>query len=297
MGGVNSPRAWHQLVAIGITTKDRWDDLAVTLRNLRQQGLDQLETLVIDDGSTTALPDFFRQEFDWVEFERVETSLGYIFERNKIIRRLKAPFYLSLDDDSFPATGSLEEAALWMNERPHVAVLEFPTICHQNPILFNLPSKPYLSSHFVGCGFLLRRGIALKLGGFEEHLIFYGEETEYSLRCIGAGYEIYCFPHLQVRHPMSNSSRNISRRLYFGARAHILILLWYYPPLIASVRMIKYVPGFLVKARWARPYWYSLIAGCLAGLIAFLRLSKKATRLSKEQFCEWEKRSSNLAVS
>ena len=38
-------------VGIGITTRDRWDDLAVTLSELSRNGYSDAETLVIDDGS------------------------------------------------------------------------------------------------------------------------------------------------------------------------------------------------------------------------------------------------------
>ena len=89
-------------IAIGITTKDRWDDLSVTLDSLRQNGLHRLETIVIDDGSTTPMPYTFRDRFDWVKFERSESSQGYIVQRNRLAQLLTAEVYLSLDDDSYP---------------------------------------------------------------------------------------------------------------------------------------------------------------------------------------------------
>ena len=89
-------------IAIGITTKDRWDDLSVTLDGLRQNGFHKLETIVIDDGSSKQMPNTFRDRFDSVRFKRPESSQSYIVQRNRLAQLLTAEVYLSLDDDSYP---------------------------------------------------------------------------------------------------------------------------------------------------------------------------------------------------
>ena len=43
-------------LGIGITTKDRWDDLEATLTVLSCKGFSALETIVIDDGSLCPAP-------------------------------------------------------------------------------------------------------------------------------------------------------------------------------------------------------------------------------------------------
>ena len=71
-------------LAIGITTKDRWHDLAVTLDRLRENGLHRFETIVIDDGSIRPMPHTFRERFNWIKFQRFESSQGYIVQRNRL---------------------------------------------------------------------------------------------------------------------------------------------------------------------------------------------------------------------
>ena len=105
-------------IGIGITTKDRWEDLAVTLAVLKGEGLDCLETVIIDDGSRVPIPDELREKFSWVKFVRHEESKGLIVRRNELVDRLSTEFYLSLDDDSFPVAGDLEAAATWLREHP-----------------------------------------------------------------------------------------------------------------------------------------------------------------------------------
>src|SRR5579859_7633797 len=94
-------------LGIGITTRDRWEHLAVTLLKLKQMGYEDAETIVIDDGSKTPLPDSLRTNFPKIRFERVEQSLGLVVQRNRLAKLLTTTYYLSLDDDSFPEVGDI----------------------------------------------------------------------------------------------------------------------------------------------------------------------------------------------
>ena len=70
-----SPRL--DALGIGITTKDRWDDLAVTLSELKMKGYEDSETIVIDDGSSDRTLDVARQfESNCVMVVRQENQEG-----------------------------------------------------------------------------------------------------------------------------------------------------------------------------------------------------------------------------
>ena len=115
-------------VGIGITTRDRWPDLAQTLTALSGLRLSGLETVVIDDGSAVPVPDALRLLFPWVTFERSASSQGYIVQRNRLARLLKADYYLSLDDDSFPVAGDLAGAVKFLDHKPEVVGLAFSIV-------------------------------------------------------------------------------------------------------------------------------------------------------------------------
>src|SRR5260370_41458615 len=95
MSTTRLPRTKSRRVGIGITTRDRWDDLAVTLSELRKQGLEDAETIVIDDGSKEPLRPEFRAAFPKVRFERVDHSLGLVVQRNRLAQMLNSTYYLS----------------------------------------------------------------------------------------------------------------------------------------------------------------------------------------------------------
>jgi hypothetical protein len=112
-------------VGIGITTKDRWDDLEATLTVLEEKGFSALETIVIDDGSSYRAPPALLERFPWVRFERSDRSYGLIVQRNRLARMLTSAYYLSLDDDSFPAAGDLGSAVQFLAEKPDTLGLAF----------------------------------------------------------------------------------------------------------------------------------------------------------------------------
>src|ERR1700741_3723448 len=86
-------------IGIGITTKDRWEDLETTLSVLSSRGLSTLETIVIDDGSSRPAPPSLLERFPWIRFVRSDRSYGLIEQRNRLAGMMKSAYYLSLDDD------------------------------------------------------------------------------------------------------------------------------------------------------------------------------------------------------
>ena len=121
-------------MGIGITTKDRWEDLDDTLSVLDSRGFSDLETIVIDDGSSHPAPASLRNRFPWVRFERSNQSLGLIAQRNRLAEMMTSDYYLSLDDDSFPAAGDFDKAVQFLEAKPDTVGLAF-SIVHRDETL------------------------------------------------------------------------------------------------------------------------------------------------------------------
>jgi GT2 family glycosyltransferase len=277
-------------ISIGITTKDRWADLEFTLEYLRKQELDGLETVVIDDGSTTRMPERFPEMFPWVRFIRSESSLGLIAQRNHLVRALTKPLYFSLDDDSFPVAGPLEEAAAWLLERPQVVALGFQIISRSSAIpTGEEDSTPFPVRHFIGCAFLLKRDIFLALGGFEVLLEQYGEEPEFCLRAFQQGLKTWFFPSVKVRHMVSQTGRSHARQCYFVSRTETLAPLWYFPRLSSYLRVCRFLPIYLMRSNASRKYALSCVKGVLSAVSLYLRKKTNKQRLTQTQYNEWKK--------
>lgn len=278
-------------IGIGISTKNRWKDLAVTLAHLRDEGLDKLETIVIDDGSDAPAPAELPAQFPWVKFERFEKSQGYITQRNRLGSLLSTEFYLSLDDDSFPVAGDLEAAGAWLKTHPEVAALALRIIFAGDPMAIDsMKTEPVRVKDFIGCGFILRREMFLSLGGFEERLYFYHEEPEYCFRTFQRGYQTYLYPSVVIRHMVTSSSRNFGPRTRYFIRNVILMDLWYYPGLQAFIRALIHLPLLYRRLPKLRRHPLALVRGWLEGFFCYFSWGKLKRPLTREQLADWNSR-------
>ena len=219
------------LVSIGITTKNRWQDLEITLAKIKEAGLDRLPIIILDDASDQPCPFDVSRLSSHIQIHRFTESKGYIVRRNQIAQSIKTKYYLSLDDDSYPVSGSLEAAIKFAESQENLLCLSFPIY---NPVLSEYQNQsfnkePYLVRCFIGCGHLLHRENFLQLGGYREELIHQGEEMEIAARAFQRSWYCYHFPHFFIHHTASNAGRNWHRMDFYGARNNILWNDWFVP--------------------------------------------------------------------
>jgi GT2 family glycosyltransferase len=227
-------------VGIGITTRDRWEDIAVTLSELHKQGYEELEIIVIDDGSQQPLPEDLRIKFPKVRFERVDHSLGLVVQRNRLARMLNSTYYLSLDDDSFPVAGDIGKAVIWLEDHPSVVALALHIVRRNDPVpSIDELGEPYPVRYYTGCGHLLRRELFLKLGGYLERLHYFCEEVEFCLKALGQGFSTYAYPGVVVRHNLTLVARNSRKASRFYIRNETIVGLLYFPFPFSILRAVS----------------------------------------------------------
>jgi hypothetical protein len=81
-------------VSIGITTKNRWNDLEVTLQQICDAGLHMLPILIFDDGSDQPCPMNFSRFPLKITFKRFSDSEGLIVRRNGLVQEIQTKYYL-----------------------------------------------------------------------------------------------------------------------------------------------------------------------------------------------------------
>ncbi len=229
------------LVSIGITTKNRWQDLEITLNKIKKLGLETLPIIVFDDASDQACPfDIFRL-FPHAQIQRFTESQGLIVRRNQLAKLIQTKYYFSLDDDSYPVSGSLDEAVKFAESQENLFCLSFPIY---NPVLSEYQNQsfnqdPYPVRCFVGCGHLLHREKFLQLGGYREELIHQGEEMEIAARAFQKNWYCYHFPDFLIHHTASNLGRNWHRMDFYGARNNVLWNDWFVPPKLQFIKQTR----------------------------------------------------------
>lgn len=220
-----------------ITTKNRKDDLRNAVQSALQQS-GNVEVLVIDDASTDGTSEMIKAEFPQVVLDRAEHSQGYIVQRNRGARLAAAPILFSIDDDAvFTSPDTVVNTLAEFNHPrigavaiPYIDVNKAPTV-HQSA-----PSEGVcVTSSFIGTAHALRRDVFLELGGYREFLVHQGEEGDYCLRMLEAGYVVglgHCGD--APIHHFESPKRSFDRMTFYGARNHILYA-WYNVPMPESV--------------------------------------------------------------
>ena len=281
----------YNTVAIGITTKDRWDDLSLTLDSLRQNGLHRLETIVIDDGSSKPMPETFRDRFAWVRFERSESSEGYIVQRNRLAQLLTAELYLSLDDDSYPVPSAhLAQAAAWLLEKQDAAALTFAIrgSFDQMSSLKADGCRPYPVRHYIGCAHMVKRQLFLQLRGYTEALGHYCEETDFALKAWKQGFKVYKYPSVVVIHRKSAIGRNAANANRLLTRNLIWVSAWRSPFAFLMIELLfRVLRMFRLKTH--RLQWKAVLRGYFEALAGLPKVARFRDPVPLRRYLAWLK--------
>ena len=128
--------------SILITTKNRIDDLKVTLEKLSALlNRDDVACIICDDGSSDNTFQYLEEYYPKIQLIRNTQSKGLIYSRNKLLSLVNSEFAISLDDDlHFITENPLEIIDDYFNENPNCGLISFrifwskltPTSTHSN---------------------------------------------------------------------------------------------------------------------------------------------------------------------
>jgi len=277
-----------ELVSIGIATKNRWQDLENTLRKIALTDLKDLAIIIYDDFSEYSCP-FNLERFGLnININRFSESLGYIVRRNQLAEIMQTKYYLSLDDDSFPISGSLLAAVEFAETCPDLLCLSFPIY---NPVQNKYENsssqqQPYQVRSFIGCGHLLHRQHFLNLGAYRAELIHQGEEMEVAARAFQKDLSCYHFPNFLIHHTASNEGRNWWRMDFYGSRNNVLWNDWFVPNRLELIKQIRTLTSRVILSLKVRRI--GLMQGELAGFRDISEYKQNRHRMSLEVFERWQ---------
>ncbi len=217
---------------IVITTKDRKDELRIAIQSCLAQSA-KPQVLVIDDGSTDGTSEMVRAEFPGVTLYRNEVSTGYIAQRNRGAELAAGDILFSIDDDAAFSTPHIVEQTLAEFTHPRIGAIAIPFInVRKDDVLrHRAPGNAgvYVASSYIGTAHALRRDVFLKLGGYRAHLIHQGEEGDYAIRLLAAGY-VVALGRADPIHHFESPKRSSKRMSLYGRRNDILFG-WHNVPL------------------------------------------------------------------
>ena len=207
-----------------ITTKNRCEDLRRAIASALAQ-TSQPEILVVDDGSTDGTWEAVTREFPSARLHRSEQSLGLIVQRNRAARLASAPILFSLDDDAVFSTPRIVEATLGKFDHPRIGAVAIPFVdVNRGPAVHQqAPQREqvFATYDYIGTAHALRRDLFLELGGYREVLFHQGEEEDYCIRMLNAGFITRAGSADPIHH-FESPRRNWARMDFYGARNKVL---------------------------------------------------------------------------
>jgi GT2 family glycosyltransferase len=216
-GGGSSPTA-----SVIVVTYNHASLIARCLEEVQATVPPETEILVADNASADGTVDAVERAFPRVRVVRTGANLGYGGANNRAAAAARAPVLVFLNPDTLPQPGWLEALLAEVRSDPE-RVLATPKLLlaeqpdridtvgndvHVSGITpsrgWHEPADRYGGTEDVsavsGACFAISRPLFRRLGGFEERLFLYFEDTELSLRARLAGCRCVAVGHSRVLH-------------------------------------------------------------------------------------------------
>ncbi len=273
------------LATVVITTKNRRDELRTAIQSSLAQSA-KPQVLVIDDGSTDGTSEMVKTEFPAVELHRSETSLGLIAQRNRGADLAAGEIIFSIDDDAIFSSPRVIEQTLAEFSHPRIGAIAIPfiNVKKDDVLRQRAPAKAglYVTASYIGTAHALRRDVFLKLGGYRAHLIHQGEEGDYTIRMLAAGY-VVALGRADPIHHFESPKRSSKRMSLYGRRNDILFG-WHNVPLMdLPLRWLRVTTGGLIHGfRRRSPLW--AIQGLSWGFGSSIRFAGRRSPVSRTAY-------------
>lgn len=276
-------------VTVVVTTKDRKDELRNALRTTLRQSI-PLELVVIDDGSSDGTSELVRSEFPEAVLFRSETSEGLVAQRNRGATLATTPFIVSIDDDCEFVSETTLERTVALFDHPRVAAVSIPyvNVKQDTSVRTSAPADDgiYVGPAYAGCAHMLRRDVFLALGGYRGSIFRQGEEPDYCIRLLDAGYVV----RLGSAPPLSHfeSPKRSHAAIWKWAARNAVLFTWRNVPAPEVVGHLGVTTFNMLRRGTEAGEAGSVLTGLregYAGLLAELRdrtpVSRRAYRLSR----------------
>jgi GT2 family glycosyltransferase len=278
-------------ISFVVITMDRCDDLRRCLESIRSITYENLEVVVVDNGSRDGSAAMVAREFPEVVLVINETNRGVSGGRNDGIRAASGALIAFLDDDAimsspdagqkiaayFEASASLGCLCFAMVD-PDSGEIARETIPRRDK---QIPEGDVRCAHFLGGGCVIRADLLDEIGLFWERLNPFGaEEFDLSFRLLEAGYEILWTESIRMIHYTSPVSRPSNRRVFYEVRNRPWVALRHLPFRFVACHTVAWWGYMLIAALrgghlWT---WFRGVTACLLGVPEVWRLRRVVSR-------------------
>ncbi len=230
------------LISVLIITWNRKKDVLETVQSVYEQGYQNFEIIVVDNGSNDGTVEALHKTFLGIKIVPLEKNMGVSIGRNAGIAIAQGEIVFCLDSDASLGHDSLMNLVHKFQAEPDLGVINSKIVNAFSRKLDKGPGWSYsekqkadqdqefLSWSFSEGGAAIRKQVFDQVGLFWELLFFGCEGQEFSLRAWDAGYQVLYYPKSIVYHRASPQQRVEEKdRDYLFLRNTLYIYIVRYP--------------------------------------------------------------------
>lgn len=248
---------------------NRPDEIDELLESLTRQTYTNFEVLVIEDGSTKKCEDIVAKYSDQLQVSYFyKDNSGQGFSRNYGFERANGDYFVVFDSDCLIPAHYFEAVEKFLDDTP-VDAFGGPDKAHssftpmQKAISYSMTSpfttggirgnkKHYGTFHPRSFNMGISRAVYEKVGGYK--ITRMGEDLEFSMRIIKAGFKTALIPAAYVYHKRRTSLEQFYKQLHFFGRARINIGR-FYPE---EVKLFHWFPALFTMGFISLPFWSAI---------------------------------------
>lgn len=278
-------------VVISVVSYNRKDLLEECLNGLTDQKYNhKVDIWVVDNASKDDSADLVEKKFPKVNLIKNQKNVGFAKAHNQVIKSTDNDLVILLNPDTTVPRGAIDEAIDFINGNQNYGIASCKLIYPDGKLqsnggdlpfgmaliawLFNLESfgsfpnfhrldkdyykKPHEVGWVGGTFMVIKRDLINKIGGLDEKIFMYFEDTDYCYRAQKAGFKTMLNPTIVVEHISGASSDNPSLRQWTGEyqglvyfyRKHFGLLASLLIKLLSLVSIFLRIIAFSLLGRW-----------------------------------------------
>lgn len=231
------------------------------------------EVLIIDDGSADETATKVRRNMPTIRLISHSNSKGLVVARNEGATAASGEIIFSIDDDAAFTTPEIVAHVLKEFDNSVVGAVAIPYAdINRDGIERQRTPDPngcYVTDRFVGTAHAIRREVFLQLGGYREFIFHQGEESDFCIRMLEAGYYVRLGNSDRIDH-YESPKRDTRRMDLYGRRNDILFAALNVPLLHLPLHLLSVTfKGLLFGFRIGRPF--RMAQGLLFGYASAVR--------------------------
>ena len=222
------------LVSIIIVNWNRCDDVIETLQKLSSVNYQNIEIIVVDNGSTDDSSQILSQKFPYINLIALPNNIGCEDGNNVGILNSNGEFLVFLDSDADIEPDGINKMLNVFYSDDSVGIVE-PRIIRpaDNKILNEAKYWPKKNT-FTGCVVAFRASVFKKIGLRPSEFFLYSSEPDICLRVIESGFKIMHCSNIEGYHRESPVAR-ANKMFYYLATRNTIWLIWRHYPFFSAL--------------------------------------------------------------